>query len=194
MLIPTRCGVADRGVSFRIAFHIRTAEPERDGLACAEIYAPYVRDTAITFEYEPPDGDEFRQRIADSLIWLIAESDGDLMGYAYASRHRERAAYQWAADAAVYILSGAQRRGVGGLLCQELFRRARAGGLRTMCAGVTQPNEASNRFHEAMGFESVGTYRSVGWKADSWHDVTWYQLDLTPGDSRPPGPLRLATS
>lgn len=153
-----------------------------------------MRDTAISFEYETPDGDEFRRRIADSLIWLIAERDDDVIGFAYASRHRERAAYLWAADAAVYIRSGAQRRGVGGLLYQELFKRARAGGLRTMCAGVTQPNEASNRFHEAMGFDGVGTYRNVGWKADAWHDVTWYQLDLTPGDSSPPGPLRFATS
>jgi len=173
---------------------IRTADSDRDSAFCADIYASYVLDTSISFEYEPPNADEFASRINASLIWLVAEQGNEIVGYAYAAQHRERAAYRWAADAAVYVRWDAQRLGVGRALYSDLIGRCRASGLRMLCAGITQPNAASNAFHEALGFEPGGTYRRIGWKAGAWHDVTWYQLDLAPGDLSPPTPLRFETS
>lgn len=168
--------------------HVRTADPSLDALRCAEIYTPYVVDSVISFEYEAPSIEEVRRRMADSIMWLVAEENGEVTGYAYTTRHRDRSAYQWSADVAVYVGPGAHRRGIGTALYQALIERARGLGLRQLCAGVTQPNESSNRFHEAMGFEPVGTYRRIGWKFGGWHDVRWYQLDLMPGDESPPSP------
>ena len=122
-----------------------------------------------------------------AYAWLVAEPDGVPVGYAYGSRHRERAAYGWAADVAVYISAEHHRAGVGRALYTRLFQRLREIGLWTLCAGVTEPNAASNGLHRSMGFVSVGTYRRIGWKAGAWHDVQWWQLDLRPGDPGPPG-------
>lgn len=173
---------------------IRKAHPATDAGACAAIYAPYARNTIISFEYEPPGAEEFERRLASSLGWFVAENEVEVVGYAYLAKHRERSAYQWAADAAVYVRESEHRSGVGRLLYTKLIEVAKAGGLRMLCAGVTQPNEASNGFHEAIGFELVGVYRRIGWKFGSWHDVRWYQLDLAPGDSSPPEMPRFDTS
>lgn len=173
---------------------IRRADRPDDAKACAAVYAPYVRDSIISFEYEPPTGEEFERRMATSLGWFVAENEGEVVGYAYLAKHRERAAYQWAADAAVYVRESEHRSGVGRLLYTKLIEVAKASGLRMLCAGVTQPNEASNEFHVAIGFDLVGVYRRIGWKFGSWHDVRWYQLDLAPRDSSPPEVPRFDTS
>lgn len=165
---------------------IRTADSERDASACAGIYAPYVEQTVASFELQAPSTAEIARRIEESFAWVIAEDRHGVLGYAYGSSHRERAAYRWAADVAVYIGSEHHRRGVGRALYGELFTRLRALGLWTLCAGITLPNAASTGLHSAMGFEAVGTYRRVGWKAGAWHDVQWWQLDLRPGESGPP--------
>ena len=98
----------------------------------------------------------------------------------------ERAAYRWAADVAVYIRPEHHGAGVGRELYTRLFDRLRELGLWTLCAGITQPNDASNGLHRSMGFTPVGTYRRIGWKAGAWHDVQWWQLDLRPGEPGPP--------
>lgn len=165
---------------------VRDADPERDGEACASIYAPYVLETAISFEDRPPSAQEMLRRIADAYVWLIAEVGGLPVGYAYGSKHRERAAYRWAADVAVYIDRDHHRAGVGRALYTQLLERLRAVGLWTLCAGVTQPNPASEGLHQAMGFAPVGVYRRIGWKAGKWHDVRWWQLDLRAGEPGPP--------
>jgi phosphinothricin acetyltransferase len=165
---------------------IREADPERDGRACADVYAPYVTDSVISFEVEPPTAAQMADRMRAAHVWLLAEREGVVVGYAYASRHNERAAYRWAADVAVYIDGAHHRMGVGRALYTELFARLRAAGLWTLIAGITQPNPSSTGLHEAFGFRPVGTYRRIGWKAGAWHDVTWHQLDLHPGDPGPP--------
>jgi len=171
---------------------VRDAEPELDAQACAAIYAPYVLETAISFEVRPPSAGEMSARIASAHAWLIAEADGRPIGYAYGSPHRERAAYRWSADVAVYIERSRHRAGVGRALYEQLFERLRVAGLWTLCAGVTQPNPASDGLHRAMGFAPVGTYRRIGWKAGSWHDVLWWQLDLHPGEwGAPEAELRI---
>jgi L-amino acid N-acyltransferase YncA len=165
---------------------VRTADPALDAQACAEVYAPYVTGSVISFEYEPPSAAEMEARIRASYVWLVAEDEGRVVGYTYGSRHRDRDAYAWAADVTVYIADTHHRAGVGRALYAELFERLRAAGLWTVCAGVTQPNDASNGLHEAMGFAPVGTYRRIGWKDGAWHDVLWLQLDLRPEDPDPP--------
>ncbi len=165
---------------------IRSATPE-DGTACAAIYAPYVEETAISFEETPPSAQEMGERIDAAHAWLVAEEgDGTIAGYAYGSPHKERAAYRWTADVAIYLAAAHHRRGVGRSLYEELFARLREQGLRMLCAGVTLPNPASEGLHLSLGFEQVGTYRHVGYKLGAWHDVRWYQLDLHPGHDGPP--------
>lgn len=173
----------------RLLMPIRMAEPERDAGACAAIYAPYVRDTAISFEEVPPSAGEMADRMAGILPthpWLVAEQGGEVIGYAYASPHRDRAAYRWTADAAVYVHGDHHREGVGRRLYGDLFDRLRRQGFRTVCAGITLPNDGSVGLHTALGFAPVGVYRGVGWKAGAWRDVGWWQLDL--GDGRPGPP------
>jgi L-amino acid N-acyltransferase YncA len=165
------------------AVAIRPARPA-DAAACARVYAPYVTDSCISFEYEPPTAGEVAARMAAAHAWVVAEEGGIVAGYAYASEHRARAAYRWSADVAIYIAETHRGRGLGRLLYEELFARARELGLRTLCAGVAQPNAASDALHRALGFREVGVYRRIGFKNGAWHDVRWWQLHL--GDDGPP--------
>ncbi|HEX5852308.1 MAG TPA: GNAT family N-acetyltransferase [Solirubrobacteraceae bacterium] len=169
---------------------VRRADAQRDGAACAAIYAPYVSESVVSFEERAPSAQEMSRRIDGAHAWIVAEEDDVMLGYAYGSPHRERAAYRWAADVAVYIAAEHHRSGVGRALYTQLFERLRAIGLWTLCAGVTQPNEASNGLHRAMGFVPVGTYRRIGWKAGAWHDVLWWQLDLRAGEAGPPDEIK----
>jgi L-amino acid N-acyltransferase YncA len=165
---------------------VREADPELDAAACAAIYAPYVLDTVISFEEVPPSADRMADRIQAAHLWLVAEIDGSVIGFAYGSPHRERAAYRWAADTAIYVSDVHHGQGVGQALYRRLIDGLTAAGLRMLCAGVALPNPASTGLHEALGFEPVGTYRRIGWKFGAWHDVRWFQLDLRPGDDSVP--------
>ncbi len=170
---------------------IRLADPSRDAAACAAIYAPSVMGSATSFEEVPPPPGEMARRIDQAVIWLVAERGGAIAGYAYASPHRERDAYRWAVDVAVYVDARHRRAGVGRALYEELLDRLRGRGYRVACAGVTQPNPASEALHAALGFQPVGTYRRIGWKAGAWRDVRWWQLELDPAGAEPPAePLR----
>ncbi|MFZ5438908.1 MAG: arsinothricin resistance N-acetyltransferase ArsN1 family B [Myxococcota bacterium] len=149
-----------------------------DAAAIQRIYAPYVRDTTISFELEPPTLEQMAARIEKALrgwAWLVAEVQGAVVGYAYASQHRERAAYAPSVDVAVYLEPGAHRRGLGRALYGELFARLKAQGRHMAFAGIAQPNEASVRLHQALGFTLVGTYREVGFKFGRYLDVSWWQ-------------------
>lgn len=171
---------------------IRHAEPGRDGAGCAAVYAPSVTDGVASFEERPPDAAEMTRRIeimTPLYPWLVAERDGAIAGYAYATRHRDRAAYRWAADVSVYVASDHHRRGVGRALYGALLELLKRQRVQVACAGITLPNPASVRLHEACGFELVGVYRRIGWKAGSWWDVGWWELELlAPSDGRPPEP------
>ena len=163
---------------------------EDDGAACAAIYAPYVTDTVITFEYEPPTAAGMSSRIAaaqQAYAWLVLEDDGRVVGYAYGGRHKERAAYRWSCEVSVYLELGRRRGGGGRVLYEALLDRLAERGFRTAVAGMTLPNDASAGLHAALGFEPVGTFRRIGWKLGAWHDVAWVQRELGPRGA-PPDP------
>ena len=168
---------------------IRPATPQ-DAAGILAIYAQIVRDTAISFEVEPPTVPEMQQRISQTLLkypWLVCERQGDSLGYVYASQHRARAAYQWATDVSVYIHADVHRSGIGRGLYTALFSLLHRQGFYNLYAGITLPNDGSVGLHEALGFQPVGVYRSVGFKFDAWHDVGWWHLPLR-SDSQPSGP------
>jgi L-amino acid N-acyltransferase YncA len=163
-----------------------------DAARCADIYAPYVRDTAISFESQPPSAEEMADRIAAAQrahAWLVLEDDGHVVGYAYGGPFASRAAYRWSTTVSVYVDPAGHRRGGGRALYEALLDRLAARGHRTALAGVALPNDASVGLHRALGFEPAGTYRRVGWKLGRWHDVAWFQRPLGDDDG-PPEPLR----
>jgi phosphinothricin acetyltransferase len=162
---------------------VRDAQPERDAAACAAIYAPYVEQTAITFEERAPDALEMEARISRYRAthpWLVAESGGEVVGYAYACRHQERPAYRWVADVSVYVAANRRGEGLGRSLYEALFTRLRQQNFQIAWAGITLPNDASVALHEALGFLRVGISPRIGWKGGHWHDVSWWQLELKP--------------
>lgn len=163
---------------------IRSADPELDAWACAHIYAPYVTDTVVSFELDPPSAPEMAQRIGSAIEWLVAVRDNDVVGYAYAVQHRQRAAYRFACDVSVYVHRGSHGLGVGSELYRQLLDRLERRNYRTACAGITMPNDASQGLHTALGFTRVGVYHAIGWKFDAWHDTLWMQKHL--GGSGPP--------
>lgn len=173
---------------------IRLATAEDDARQIAEIYAPFVRETAISFEMEPPGEDEMQRRIVstlETLPWLVCERAGEIWGYAYASPHRTRAAYQWAVDVAVYVHETHHRAGVGRALYTSLLAALPLQNFYTACAGVTLPNPASVGLHEAMGFLPVGVYKNVGFKMRRWHDVGWWTRPLQEYVDVPADPIPL---
>jgi phosphinothricin acetyltransferase len=178
---------------------IRHADPAADAAACADVYAPAVNDSVASLEQRAPTADEMRSRIARisaRFPWLVAELDGTVVGFAYASEHRERWAYRWASDTTVYVSPAHHRQGVGRGLYGALLPLLVRQGLYVACAGITLPNEASVGLHESFGFEPVGTYRKVGFKNGRWWGVGWWlaQLREQPDGeqpSEPGGPARL---
>lgn len=159
------------------------------------IYAPVVRDTAISFEQEPPTEEEFRRRLRFVLAqtpWLVCETDGTVAGYAYAGTFRPRVAYQWTVEVTVYVHPEYHGWGVGRALYTSLFACLRLLGYTSAVAVIALPNPASVALHERVGFEPVGVYRSLGYKHGRWHDVGWWQLALCPPEPspEPPRPLR----
>lgn len=169
---------------------IRPVTPA-DADAIAAIYAPYVAETVISFEATPPDAAEMARRIATvtaNYPWLVAEADGQLAGYAYATRYRDRAAYDWAVETAIYVDRARPRRGVGRALYAALLDMLEDRGFVTAIACLTLPNRASVAFHEALDFEPAGVQPRIGFKAGKWHDIGFWQLDLAPRKASPERP------
>ncbi len=173
----------------------RLADPERDAGGVRAIYAPIVNETAISFEAVAPTTDAMAQLMADTLThwpWIVCEADSGLLGYAYACRHRVRAAYAWAVDVSIYLSPAARGRGLGRALYERLFSLLRLIGYHNAFAGIALPNPASVGLHEALGFTPVARYRNVGFKQGAWHDVGWWQLELLPCDRTPSAPRLVA--
>ena len=168
---------------------IRIAD-RSDAPGLVEIYAPIVAASHISFETEPPTEQEMGSRVAAALTfapWLVCVDGGRVDGYAYASRHRDRAAYRWCVDVSVYVRDGVRRAGIGRALYTSLFALLAMQGFYAAHAGITLPNDASVGLHESLGFRLVGVYPRVGFKCDAWYDVGWWQLELRDrtGEPRP---------
>jgi len=161
---------------------------EADADACAAIYRPYVDDTCISFETEAPSPADMARRIASAAerhAWLVLEDNGRVVGFAYGSPFKERAAYRWSCETSIYLEVGRRRTGAGRVLYEALHARLADRGYHRVFAGMTLPNEASAGLHRSVGFEPVGVYRKVGWKHGAWHDVAWMQKTIG-NDEQPP--------
>jgi L-amino acid N-acyltransferase YncA len=175
------------------SIHLATRE---DAALIAAIYAPHCSSTAVSFEVDAPSADEIAKRIAATTAqypWLVLADDGVVAGYAYASRHRDRAAYQWSVDVAVYVDRAHHRRGVGRALYTTLFELLRHQRYFKAYGGITLPNPSSVGLHEAVGFTLVGVYRGVGYKLGAWHDVAWFQKVLQPEHDAPAPPSSVSS-
>ena len=174
---------------------IRDADSARDAAACAAIYAPYVRDTAISFEDIPPTPAEMAariERLTNTHAWLVAENEHEILGYAYACPHRERAAYRWTTEVSAYVDARRRRHGAGRQLYDSLLNILTEQGYQVALAVIGLPNDPSVAFHESFGFEPAGVFHRLGFKFGEWWDVGWWQLDLAGGAGRltPSNPRR----
>jgi L-amino acid N-acyltransferase YncA len=163
-----------------------------DAEAVRGIYAPFVSDNATSFEIDPPDTPTIERRIrdlSDQYPWLVFEADEKVLGYAYASPHRTRHAYQWSVDVSVYIHDLARGCGVGRALYRSLFEILGQQGYVNVYAGITLPNLASVGLHKSLGFVAIGVYSRVGFKFGKWHDVVWLHLRLSEAPAPIPNPI-----
>lgn len=167
--------------------HFRRAT-EDDVVSILAIYAPYVTDSAITFEYDVPSEEEFRQRIrtiSAEYPYFVCESDGQIIGYAYAHRHMERAAYQWNAEISIYIRQGFTGKGLGKTMCQALIDLLRLQGIRNVFSCVTIPNERSAHLHHSMEFSTEGIFQNAGYKCGKWQTIAWFRKNIAPYSNEP---------
>ncbi|MCY4559164.1 MAG: GNAT family N-acetyltransferase [Chloroflexi bacterium] len=165
---------------------------EADAEQMLAIYAPVVRETVISFEYEPPSLPEFRERIRTTLErmpWLVSDKDSEIAGYAYASPFRTREGYRWACELTIYVHRGYHRCGIGRALYTSLFRCLALQGYCVAVATITIPNTASIALHESMGMRRVGTYEKVGYKHGQWLDDGVWQIELQPMPAEPDPPV-----
>jgi phosphinothricin acetyltransferase len=166
-----------------------------DAAAIQAIYAPYVTDTAISFETDVPSVQDMARRIEHAIAWLVCERDGELVGYAYAGPFHTRAAYAWSSEVSIYVDGARRRAGVGRELLRALLDRLERVGVVNAIAGIALPNDASQGLFESFGFERAATYQAIGYKLDRWHDVGWWQLRLhEPTVPPPPLPDRRTTA
>ncbi len=172
---------------------VRLATPD-DASQIAAIYAPYVLDTPISFELEPPTEAMMRSTITNILTrmpWLVCENENGVVGYSYASAHHARAAYRWSVDVAIYIDRDHRRMGIGKALYSALLPVLAELNYYSAIAGITLPNAGSVGLHEAMGFAPVAVYPNVGYKLGQWYDVGWWQKTLRELDEVPREPIAL---
>ncbi len=174
--------------------HLRLAT-EKDAPGILAIYAPYIESTSFTFETETPTREAFAERISTYLQnwpWLVCEVDGMIAGYAYATRYRERTAYQWCTESSVYIHDDFQRTGIARALYTALFEILKRQGFRNVYAVINLPNDKSVAFHESSGFEYFATYEKVGYKLGKWKNVGWWRLIVNEFGMEPEAPVKFA--
>ncbi len=170
---------------------LRIVKPE-DAFEILAIYSPYIENTSFTFETETPSVEQFADRIQTYLQtwpWLVCESDGIVVGYAYAARHRERTAYQWSIESSVYIHNDFQKKGIAAALYTALFDILKLQGFRNVYAVINLPNDKSVALHEKLGFKWFATYEEVGFKLGKWKNVGWWRLIINEFGMEPKAPI-----
>lgn len=166
-----------------------------DAKEIVDIYSPNILNAATSFETEVPQAEEMQKRIETILLkypWIVCEVDGKIAGYVYASKHRDREAYQWSCECTVYMHNDFKGLGIGKELYLLLFAILKLQGFRNVYAGITLPNQASVSIHEKCGFEHFATYENIGYKFGRWHSVGWWKLQINDYDLQPPPPLKLS--
>lgn len=165
-----------------------------DAANILKIYEKFIKETVVTFEIEVPSIESFQNRmksIMDFYPWLVCEVDGEIAGYAYASKHGERAAYRWSSDLSVYIGEKFHRHHLGTDLYDEVIQYLKKQGFCTVYAAISTPNPKSQAFHESYGFKKIGEFKNVGHKMGKWLDVTWYDLQIAEYSENPQEPLSI---
>jgi phosphinothricin acetyltransferase len=166
-----------------------------DAKEIRDIYAPNILNASISFETELPSFEEMQSRIQTILQkypWIVCEVDEKIAGYVYASKHRDREAYQWSCECSIYMNNDFKGKGIGKELYQLLFQILKLQGFRNVYAGITLPNEGSISIHEKCGFKHFATYENIGYKFDNWHSVGWWKLQINDYDLQPPPPLKIS--
>lgn len=175
-------------------YSIRQISVETDAEACLKVYEPYVLYTPITFDYQVPEVKEFRSKIQDTIIeypWLVCLKNNQIEGYAYASRHRYKTAYQWSVESTIYLTEQLQGKGIGSILYKTLLALLKIQGFYNVYAGVTVPNKKSELLHSKLGFEELGIFKNIGFKTGAWHDVKWFYKILHEYKINPVLPLKM---
>lgn len=173
---------------------LRLAKKE-DAVAILDIYAPYIKNTSITFETEVPSVASFAERIENYLKnypWLVCEINGKIAGYAYGSKYRERTAYQWSIECSVYVDEKYWKHGVAKALYTALFEILKQQGFMNVYAVINLPNEKSVAFHERLGFIHFADFENVGYKLGKWKTVGWWQRQLNEFIEEPPAPIKFS--
>jgi L-amino acid N-acyltransferase YncA len=168
-------------------FKIRLVDQD-DAASVLEIYTPFVLTTAASFETEVPSIASFKERLlqySSKSPWVVAELNNRIIGYAYATAHRSRAAYQWTQETTVYVHPDFRKQGVALSLYRTLLKTLTEMGFTKALAVITIPNEPSIRFHEKLGFKHIGEMKNIGFKFNRWHTTSWWDLDLQVSDYIP---------
>ncbi len=168
-----------------IKIRLATESDCRDML---DIYAPFVENTAVSFEYKVPSIDEFRKRVQEvqkRYPWVVCEIDNKIVGYAYASPFNKREAYDWSADYSIYVNPDYHGRKIGTALYTCLTELLKLQGFFNSFAGIASSNTKSENFHKAFGFIPVGIYHNVGYKFDNWYNVQWFEYKIAEIKSPP---------
>lgn len=167
--------------------NIRLAE-SKDSKRLLSIYSPYVRNTPVTFEYEVPSEEEFAKRIAATLQrypYFVAEENNRLLGYAYASAFKQRAAYNWSVETSIYVDREQLGQGIGTALYHMLEKELARQNVINLCACISFPNPGSIAFHEALGYHTAAHFHKSGYKGGKWYDMVWMEKTLNPHSSDP---------
>ena len=174
---------------------------EKDAAALARIYAYYVEKTAITFEYTAPDMAEMerrRQEISQRYPYLVAESDGKVVGYAYAHAFYGREAYAWSVESSIYVDVNIRKHGIGRKLYEALEKALKSMGILNINACIAVPRDdqdpyvtnGSLNFHQRLGYTLVGRFHNSGYKFDRWYDVVWMEKMIGPHTIHPRFPAK----
>ena len=164
-----------------------------DAAGMLEIYAPFILNSGITQETDVPSVGDFQERILSTLEerpWLVCEINGQVAGYAYAGKHRDRKGYQWCTEPSVYISEKYFGVGMAESLYTALFEILKLQGYVNAYAVITLPNDRSIAFHKKFGFEYLTTYKKIGYKLGQWHDVGWMQYEVNPHRDDPEDPFK----
>ena len=164
-----------------------------DAEGMLDIYAPFILNSGITQETEVPSIEDFQKRVQSNLKerpWLVCEINGEIAGYAYAGKHRDRKGYQWCVESSLYISEKYFSMGIAHALYAALFDILKLQGYVNAYAVITLPNERSIAFHKKFGFDHLTTYPKIGYKLGQWHDVGWMQYEVIPHNNDPKDPIK----